>query len=140
MSNRIHVLIDGEQFGPYPESEFRQHVAARKILRSDLVWREGLADWVPASQLLDHETARAAGPSTTAAISQPIRGSDFERTRVAAEKGDPEAQFRLSAMLFAGHDARNDAEAADWLRRAAESGHGDAQHALGFLDLDGFSR
>src|SRR5262245_38946759 len=41
MSRRIHVLINGEQFGPYPENEFRQHLIDRKILRSDLVWREG---------------------------------------------------------------------------------------------------
>ena len=63
MSNRIHVLINGEQFGPYPESEFRLHLAERKILKADLAWREGLADWLPATEmiaLLDAE--RVAAP------------------------------------------------------------------------------
>ena len=41
MSNRVHVLINGEPFGPYPEVEFRQHIQDRKILKSDLAWREG---------------------------------------------------------------------------------------------------
>ena len=67
MSNRIHVLINGEQFGPYPEPEFRQHVADRKILRSDLVWREGLVDWIPAGELLDNvENSSAAVPPPSA--------------------------------------------------------------------------
>ncbi|HXJ57557.1 MAG TPA: GYF domain-containing protein, partial [Verrucomicrobiae bacterium] len=140
MSNRIHVLINGEQFGPYPEAEFHQHVADRKILKSDLVWRDGLTDWIPASELLAQLQAQRGG--TTAPVPvialQPVRGTVFEQVRTAAAKGDSEAQFQLSLMLFAGQQApKNDVEAADWLRRAAEGGHAEAQHALGLRHANG---
>ena len=63
MSKRVHVLIDGEQFGPYPEAEFRQHVSAQKILKTDLVWREGLGDWVTVAEFLDKlDTTRPDAP------------------------------------------------------------------------------
>src|SRR5262245_19603842 len=101
MSNRIHVLIHGEQFGPYPEAEFQQHVADRKILRSDLVWRQGLADWIPAAELL--EQLRPVAPAPAVATASPaLRGSSFDQLRQAATQGDPEAQFQLSLLHFAG--------------------------------------
>ena len=90
MSKRIHVLINGEQFGPYPESEFRQHVTDRKILQSDLVWRESLADWISAGELL---ATLDADPSI---VPPAASKSAFEETRSAAERGDAEAQFKLA--------------------------------------------
>src|SRR5690242_6749689 len=110
MSRRIHVLINGEQFGPYPENEFRQHVADRKILRGDLVWREGLTDWIPAGELLSQlETPTAiptgqpvAHPSgqpvdQPAAARSPAPGTQraLEAIRLAAVAGDPAEQFRF---------------------------------------------
>src|SRR6266536_1947401 len=111
MSNRIHVLINGEQFGPYPEAEFRQHVADKKILKSDLVWREGLRDWIPAAELLDQpETAPSTSPPFP-----PTAASILDQTRAAAEQGDADAQFNLGQMLDKAEGAPlNRVEAVHW--------------------------
>lgn len=65
-----------------------------------------------------------------------------------AEKGDPEAQFRLAEKLqrqakleelmppAAGRNASL-AEAADWYRKAADQGHGTARRRLADLYFDG---
>src|SRR5262245_59432125 len=125
MSNRIHVLINGEQFGPYPEGEFRQHVDDKKILRSDLVWREGLADWIPAGELLD--TIDAARCQNLAPSPQAV----FERLRAAADKRNADAQFEMPGRHERGEGAPlNRVEAAKWWRQAAQRGHARAAFQL----------
>ena len=127
MSNRIHVLINGEQFGPYPEAEFRQHVAERKILKSDLVWREGLPDWLPSSELI----AILHAEQSVSAVLPPTAKSLFETTKASAEGGDPEAQFKLGLMHDKGDGAPlNRVEAARWWRKAVEQQHARAQFQL----------
>lgn len=52
----------------------------------------------------------------------------------AAEQGDPDAQFLIGLQYQVGDGVeKNPATAAKWLRLAAESGHAEAQHALGVL-------
>src|SRR5688572_23711438 len=127
MSNRIHVLINGEQFGPYPEAEFRQHVAERKILKSDLVWREGLTDWITAGELAERLIADLA----RATVLPPTARSRFDEVKSAAECGDAQQQFQLGLIYEKGEGtALNYVEAARWFRRAAEQGHVRAQLQL----------
>ena len=125
MSKRIHVLINGEKFGPYPEAEFRQHLADTKILSSDLAWREGLSDWIAAGELL----ARLEAEETVAPAP-----ALFEQTKAAAAFGDPEQQFRLALLFEKGeHAPRDPTEAMAWLRRAASQDHALAQFQLSLL-------
>jgi hypothetical protein len=42
---------DGQQYGPFEEAQMMSMVADGRVLSSDLVWREGLAQWVPASSV-----------------------------------------------------------------------------------------
>jgi hypothetical protein len=42
---------DGNRFGPVAWSQLRGFADTRQLLPSDLVWREGLADWVPAAKI-----------------------------------------------------------------------------------------
>lgn len=44
-------FVDGQQHGPVSSQELRQLAAAGKLSPTDLVWREGLADWAPAAKL-----------------------------------------------------------------------------------------
>ncbi len=56
----------------------------------------------------------------------------------AAEKGNPEAQFKLGYMYGVGRGVRKDgAEAAKWYRRAATQGHAGAQYNLGATYANG---
>src|SRR5262245_12457872 len=147
MSNRVHVLINGEQFGPYPEVELRQHIEDRKILKSDLAWREGLADWISVDELLAQ--LDAARPGAKAKPPSPPR-SAIDELREAARKGDADAQFHLSLTLSpagtadlpgqasaAAVSATAEAEALRWLREAANARHPEAQYVLGFRLVNG---
>ena len=42
---------NGTQLGPVEQSELLARIAAGEVSASDLVWREGLPDWVPLGQL-----------------------------------------------------------------------------------------
>jgi hypothetical protein len=41
----------GEQFGPYSEEDLRGYVGSGQVLPDDLAWTEGMADWLPVSQI-----------------------------------------------------------------------------------------
>lgn len=51
MAEQWFYLIDGQQYGPVSASDLRQFAASGELLPEDLVWKEGLTDWVPAQHL-----------------------------------------------------------------------------------------
>jgi TPR repeat protein len=57
----------------------------------------------------------------------------------AAEAGDADAQFRLSALYYNGDgvEDEDEEEAASWCTKAAEQGHAEAQCTLGRMYEDG---
>src|SRR5216684_1211273 len=57
----------GEQkFGPYTLAELQEYAQAGRILPTDLAKSEGLADWVPVSQILGNIPAPVAAPVAVA--------------------------------------------------------------------------
>jgi hypothetical protein len=54
-----------EQFGPYTLAELQEYAQAGRVLPTDLAKSEGLADWVPVSQILGNIPAPVAVPVTT---------------------------------------------------------------------------
>ncbi len=63
--------------------------------------------------------------------------ANIETCRKAAERGDPEAQYRLGLCFFVCRNGLlNDfLEASKWLEKAAHQGHDDAQRQLGIVQL-----
>lgn len=58
----------GEQkFGPYTLAEMQEYSQAGRILPTDLAKSEGLADWIPVSQILGNIPVPAAAPVAVAA-------------------------------------------------------------------------
>lgn len=55
----------GQQYGPMTLDALRGQAAAGAFQREDLVWREGMADWVEAGQVPDLADALVATPSGT---------------------------------------------------------------------------
>ena len=49
---QIHIMRNGEQFGPYSEEEVREHLAQGLLLPADLAWHEGIDNWAPLSDLI----------------------------------------------------------------------------------------
>jgi hypothetical protein len=59
----------GRQLGPVPESELSRLAASGEIdPATDLVWREGMDDWKPASQALPHLASPASPPAQPATL------------------------------------------------------------------------
>lgn len=58
----IHVNRNGQAFGPYEESEARSLYARGNIAPTDMVWREGMAEWQTALQLFGERTAQSTPP------------------------------------------------------------------------------
>jgi hypothetical protein len=57
----------GEQrFGPYSLSDLQQYVQSGNVLVEDMAQSEGMADWVPVSQVLGNIPALAIGGGATA--------------------------------------------------------------------------
>jgi tetratricopeptide (TPR) repeat protein len=51
MPNEWYYSRDGHRQGPIADSRLKQLAAAGELLPTDLVWKQGLARWVPASKV-----------------------------------------------------------------------------------------
>ena len=71
--NQYWIGRDGKQFGPYPADAIRLGFSSGKILPSDLLWAEGMSEWVPAAVVLGATPgiATAPAPEAPAASSVP---------------------------------------------------------------------
>lgn len=55
---------NGTQFGPVGEGELRSKINSGEISSVDLVWREGMSDWLPVTKVSEFSAAPAlASPS-----------------------------------------------------------------------------
>ncbi len=55
-----HIVVDGEQVGPMPESDVRARLVRREISGDTYIWKEGLPDWLKISSLPEFAGAGAA--------------------------------------------------------------------------------
>ncbi|NBB95418.1 MAG: DUF4339 domain-containing protein [Planctomycetes bacterium] len=46
-----HCIVQGQQYGPVSEEDFRNWVIQGRLTANDMVWTEGMAAWQPASQV-----------------------------------------------------------------------------------------
>lgn len=77
MEKMWHYVKDGtEKFGPISESELRALAAGGGVLPTDLVWTEGMTDWVPYASApgLSGGGVHAAAASPTATAAHPLGG------------------------------------------------------------------
>lgn len=51
MSDQWHLLQDGQQYGPYTGEQLVEFAADGRVIRESMLWAEGMAEWVPASQV-----------------------------------------------------------------------------------------
>jgi GYF domain 2 len=57
-----HLARDGRQYGPLSESEMRAFVDLGHLRQSDLIWRGGFADWLPALDVFPPQQPAAEPP------------------------------------------------------------------------------
>ena len=59
-----HCYVDGKQYGPVSEADLRAWIQQGRVKPTDNVWREGMADWVPAGSVPELLSAGPAVPAT----------------------------------------------------------------------------
>jgi hypothetical protein len=52
----------GKQEGPIPQMQLRDLIRNRQLQLTDMVWREGMAQWLPVQSIPDLSTGTANGP------------------------------------------------------------------------------
>lgn len=52
----------GEQFGPYSEEDLRAYLGSGQVLPDDLAWSEGMAEWLPVSQVFPAVARNSVAP------------------------------------------------------------------------------
>lgn len=52
---------NGTQLGPVEQGELLSKIATGEVTASDLVWREGMADWIPSSQVSELSVITTGG-------------------------------------------------------------------------------
>ena len=64
MSDQWHLLQEGQQYGPYTGDQLVEFAKEGRVVRESMLWAEGMADWLPASQIegLFPPAAVAAAP------------------------------------------------------------------------------
>ena len=51
----------GAQEGPFHEAEMRSRITSGQVSKRDLVWREGMAEWLPLAQVAELSAAPVTG-------------------------------------------------------------------------------
>lgn len=92
----------GSQKGPVDGDELRTKLAAGEVAKTDLVWREGMKDWVPASEVAELSTYAPDGPKPQAASEAPSAPAEqgmgsappVEQTSVAPSQSAPVSPYQ----------------------------------------------
>jgi uncharacterized RDD family membrane protein YckC/Tfp pilus assembly major pilin PilA len=76
------IARQGNKHGPFPEDQVRRNYASGRVLATDLVWTEGMADWKAASQVF------GAAPPRPASGAQPTPTPYKPPAAVVRDEGD----------------------------------------------------
>ena len=104
-----YVGRDGQQFGPVSDFEFRRAFEAGQLKATDLVWREGFAEWravstlppMPATQ--SHAQATPAGrPSDLALHSKPHSAERDDQPAASPKIAKAKRERRMGAKSRIG--------------------------------------
>jgi len=100
----------------------------------------GMPNWVQVTET-SNEVITEVGLADQF-LSGPVAGQDYVEAarlyRLAAERGDANAQNNLGVLYLVGRGVPQDnTEAASWFRRAAEQGLAEAQYNIGSMHVTG---
>src|SRR5450432_2843705 len=109
-----HLVVDGDQVGPVPESDIKARIERGEINAETYVWKEGFADWLKLSAVPEF-----------AQLVTPADGGVFaDGTGSGAVNGDAHQPAAAAGGLFGGTAASDDADVFGGLAPAAKRGGG----------------
>ncbi|MCH2207531.1 MAG: SPFH domain-containing protein [Lentisphaerales bacterium] len=47
----FHVSVNGQSYGPYDMNTLKQHISGGQVTCDSMVWKQGMANWLPAGQV-----------------------------------------------------------------------------------------
>lgn len=106
MSQEWYYSVDGGRQGPVSPGELKKLAEAGKVRESDLVWKDGMADWVQAKSikgLFGGGSATPAGGTAAktgeqaAAVEQPVEERPSSRGRPRADEDEDRPRRRRDA-------------------------------------------
>ena len=72
----IHVMRDGQQYGPYTLEDLNAHLAAGSLLPTDQAWYEGAPAWMPMNQVPGVVVPGAAPVAAVPQMAVPVDTND----------------------------------------------------------------
>ncbi len=61
-----YLAREGQQHGPINDTELQKVIEFGYLKPTDLVWRQGMADWAPAATILPQTLSQSAASPVTA--------------------------------------------------------------------------
>lgn len=71
-SQQYYLRLNGENVGPYFEEQIREMLRSGQVAPSELVWKEGMAEWLPCSTVFGEVNAAAPQPAPAAPVPPPL--------------------------------------------------------------------
>ncbi|MFM7374920.1 MAG: DUF4339 domain-containing protein, partial [Chthoniobacterales bacterium] len=102
----ILVYRNDQQEGPYELDQIEQALSEGTISLTDLAWQDGLADWVPLSELITPQepavaaavsTAKTSADGISRAIDQKVEQLDSALSAFLGDEQDPAAVAKMVA-------------------------------------------
>ena len=133
MSQEWYYSVDGDRQGPIGGAELKKLAEAGTLKPTDLVWKDGMADWVQARSIKGLFGAGTPSGSKTAeqaaARPRPATGEEDERpTRSRRRDGDDEDEDRPRRRRDEDEDEEEDPPARS--HRRDENDEGDEDRAV----------
>jgi len=97
-----YFTLEGSQHGPVTEDDLKTMMSNGKVLPNDLVWREGMAEWQPVSQIPELMMQQpTGGPPSLSAASAPDFTSPYQTPASQLQQSHPvQTQFTAYATFW----------------------------------------
>jgi len=83
---------NGTQLGPVPQAELVAKLASGEVSLYDLVWKDGMADWIPASRVPELSSSSAQAPTAPAPPPAPVPADPSSATPYVPPASNPVPQ------------------------------------------------
>ncbi len=102
MADQWHYGRNGQQFGPVTAQQLKQLVVSGQLQQTDLVWKQGMAQWVPAQNIKGLTFAALETPPMPEQLVQAtiIHESQHTRQRSPVAPGRSANEFVANAAPF----------------------------------------
>ena len=109
MNVEWYYVKRGRQYGPVPPDELNELARTSYLLPTDLVWKEGMSDWIPASRVQGLKFESAANEAVSEALASSVESEpppdfgefSFEEKAFPSEKESTKRHILIACACSA---------------------------------------